>query len=158
MDWRILAFTAFLSILSVAVFALVPAWMASRHHVNPLLKRDTLGTHIAAKTFIVAEVALSLVLLAGAGLLMQSLVRLTSTPLGFQPAHLLAGNIELTPKTYSVAAQRLAFYDELKNRMAASPECRELPSGARGGRKRYLGHRGQAHTRSSRGAKCRQCC
>ena len=35
MDWRIVAFTAFLSILSVAVFALVPAWKASRHRVNP---------------------------------------------------------------------------------------------------------------------------
>ena len=98
---------------------------------EPLLKRDTLGTHIAAKMFIVAEVALSLILLAGAGLLIQSLLRLTSTPLGFQPAHLLAGNIELTPKAYSVAAQRLAFYDELKNHMASLPGVQGVAFGPR---------------------------
>lgn len=132
MDWRVLAFTALLSILSVVVFALVPAWKASRYDLNALLKRDRISSHRAATVFIIAEVALSLMLLAGAGLLTQSLLRLTSTPLGFQPAHLVVGNIDLPAKTYSLPARRLAFYDEVKSRVARLPGVKGVAFGPLG--------------------------
>src|SRR5579862_3570873 len=131
MDWRVLGFTALLAILSVAVFALVPAWKASRYDLGALLKRDGRSSHRAAKVFIVAEVAFSLMLLAGASLLTQSLLRLTSTPLGFQPAHLVAGDINLG-KNYSVPARRLAFCDEVKSRVADLPGVQGVAFGPLG--------------------------
>ena len=113
-NWQILAFTAFLAILSAALFGLAPAWKASRYDVNAVLKKEG-RSHLSSKYFVVSEVALSLVLLAGAALMIESLHRLISTPLGFEPAHLLAGNIDLPAKTYSTADQRLNFYNALKS-------------------------------------------
>ena len=114
-DWQILAFTAFLAILSAVLFGLAPAWKASRYDLNAILKNASRRSHLSSKYFVVSEVALSLVLLAGAALMIESLHRLISTPLGFEPAHLLAANIDLPSKTYSTADQRLNFYHALKN-------------------------------------------
>ena len=120
-NWQILAFTALLAILSALLFGLAPAWKASRVDLNAVLKKEGRRTHLAAKYLVVAEVALSLVLLAGAALMIESLNRLISTPLGFQPAHLLTANIDLTSKTYSTSDQRLNFYNKLKSAVLAIP-------------------------------------
>jgi putative ABC transport system permease protein len=132
MDWRVLGFTALLAILSVAVFALVPAWRASRYDLDALLKRDSRGSHRAAKVFIVAEVAFSLMLLGGASLLTESLLRLTSTPLGFQSAHLVAGDINLPGENYRIPARRLAFCDEVKSRVVDLPGVQGVAFGPLG--------------------------
>lgn len=120
-DLRTLAFTTMLAIASALIFGLLPAWKASRHDVNSLLKAGGNSRQRAAKTFIVSEVALSLVLLAGAGLLIESLFRMTNAPLGFQPAHLLVANIDLPQKRYSNAKLRLNFYDQLKKEALRIP-------------------------------------
>jgi putative ABC transport system permease protein len=120
-NWQILAFTAFLAILSALIFGLAPARKASRFDLNAVLKKEGGKTHFAARYLVVGEVALSLVLLAGAGLMIESLDRLISTPLGFQPAHLLAANIDLTSKSYSTSEQRLNFYNTLKSVVLAIP-------------------------------------
>ena len=114
-NWQILAFTAFLAILSAVLFGLTPAWKASRYDLNAVFKKEGRRSHLTSKYFVVSEVALSLVLLAGAALMIESLHRLISTPLGFEPAHLLAANIDLPAKTYSTADQRLNFYNALKS-------------------------------------------
>jgi len=120
-NWQILAFTAVLAIFSAALFGLAPAWKASHYDLNAVLKKEGGRSHRAAKYFVVSEVALSLALLAGAALMIQSLVRLTSTPLGFEPAHLLTANVDLASKTYSAAEQRLNFYNNLKRGVLAIP-------------------------------------
>ena len=120
-NWQILAFTALVAILSAALFGLAPAWKAARYDLNAALKNEGGRSYLAAKYFVVGEVALSLVLLAGAALMIESLYRLISTPLGFQPAHLLTANIDLTSKTYSTSDQRLNFYNKLKGGVLAIP-------------------------------------
>jgi putative ABC transport system permease protein len=121
LNWQILAFAALLAILSAALFGLAPAWKASRYGLNAALKRAGGRSYFAAKYFVVSEVALSLVLLAGAALMIESLYRLISTPLGFQPAHLLTANIDLLSETYSTSDQRLNFYNKLKSAVLAVP-------------------------------------
>ena len=118
---QILAFAALVAVLSAVLFGLAPAWKASRLRLNALLKNDGRSSNRAAKVFVVSEVALSLVLLAGTGLMVQSLLRLTSTPLGFNPSRVLTGNIELPAKTYSTRDQRLKYYDRLKSRVLGIP-------------------------------------
>jgi len=65
-NWQILAFASVLAILTALLFGLAPAWKASRFDLNSVLKNEGGRTHLAAKYLVVGEVALSLVLLAGA--------------------------------------------------------------------------------------------
>jgi putative ABC transport system permease protein len=121
LNWQVLAFTLLSAVVSATLFGLIPAWKASRYDLNALIKRDTRRSERAGKVFVISEVALSLVLLAGAGLMVQSLLRLSSTPLGFQPAHLLTGNIDLPAKTYATPPQRLNYYATLKTAVLGIP-------------------------------------
>ena len=120
-DSRTLVFTVLLAIASALIFGLLPAWKASRHDVNTLLKSGSRSTQRAAKAFIVSEVALSLMLLAGAGLLIRSLFRMTNAPLGFEPAHLLVADVHLPQKSYSSAKLQLNFYDKLQRNVMSIP-------------------------------------
>ncbi|HLW43849.1 MAG TPA: ABC transporter permease [Candidatus Acidoferrales bacterium] len=118
-DWRILLFTAALAVVTGLLFGLFPAWKASRCDLNNLLKKNAPSSSRVNKLFVVAQVALSLILLAGAGLLIESLFHLTSTPLGFEPRNLLAGYIDFPGKAYPASAQRLNFYDKLEDNISA---------------------------------------
>lgn len=128
-DSRTLVFTVLLAIASALIFGMFPAWKASRHDVNTLLKAGGRSTQRAAKTFVVSEVALSLMLLAGAGLLIQSLFRMTNTPLGFEPAHLLVADIHLPQKRYSTAKLQLNFYETLQKNVLSIPGMEEAAFG-----------------------------
>ncbi|HKF52506.1 MAG TPA: ABC transporter permease, partial [Candidatus Acidoferrales bacterium] len=118
---QVLLFTAALAVLTGIFFGLLPAWKASRCDLNDLLKKTTQSSSSMTKLFVVAQVALSLVLLAGAGLLTESLFRLTSTPLGFQSRNLLTAYIDFPNKKYSASDQRLNFYDKLDANISALP-------------------------------------
>src|SRR5262249_2934934 len=98
----------------------------SRINLNEALKDATRGslgarTHRASRLFIIAEVALSLALLAGAGLLIQSIVRLSSIQLGFRADHLFTAGLTLPASAYSKSPQRAAFYNNLISRLRAQP-------------------------------------
>jgi predicted permease len=121
LNWQILAFAVLVAVLSAILFGLAPAWKASRYDLNALLKNDSRSSNRAVKIFVVSEVALSLVLLAGAGLMIESLLRLTSTPLGFNPVRVLTGNIDLPAKTYSTPEQRLRYYNRLESGVLSIP-------------------------------------
>ena len=121
MNWQILAFTAFAAIFCAALFGVAPARQASRYDLGAILKKEGGRSHRAAKYLVVSEVALSLVLLAGAALMIESLHRLLSTPLGFEPANLLTANIDLPSKSYTTADQRLNLYNKLKSGTLAIP-------------------------------------
>jgi predicted permease len=120
-DWRILLFTAGLAVLTGLLFGLFPAWKASRCDLNSLLKKTTQSSSRMSKLFVVAQVALSLILLAGAGLLIESLFHLTATPLGFNSQNLLNAPLDFPNKAYSTAQQRLNFYDKLDAKISALP-------------------------------------
>jgi len=95
LDARVLIFTLGISLLSTLLFGLAPALNASRVDLNEALKHGTSRTGIASRSrrlrggLVVAEIAISVVLLAGAGLLLRSFQALLSVPLGFRADHVL---------------------------------------------------------------------
>src|SRR5215470_4019736 len=120
---NVLAFSIAVSLLSGTLFGLAPALYASRVNLNESLKegeRSSSGTHRRTRsTLVVAEIALSLVLLVGAGLLVKSFVRLMQVDPGFDPSHLLSFNIGLPPT--SAPVQQDEFYRQVVEKLQAVP-------------------------------------
>ncbi len=123
----VLAFTAALSLATGVVFGVAPAYQASRIDVSERLKdggRSASG-HAARKlsqSLVVAEIALSLVLLVGAGLLIRSFDRLLGVDPGFSTEGVLTMQLELPMVTkYPDQEQRNAFFDQLRDRVLALP-------------------------------------
>lgn len=131
LDWQVLAFTIVLSGLTVLLFGFIPAWNASRIDPNQVLKETgQTASHRSrsrmGSAFVVAEVALSLILLSGAGLLIQSLAHLASTPLGFRTDHLLTGTIQLPQTKYRPPDEKLQVFNKLRFETATIPGVENL--------------------------------
>ena len=125
-NFPVLAFTALLAVLATLLFGVFPAWRTARADANEVLKsggggRAAGGRQGARKVLVAAQISCSLILLAGASLLIQSLMRLTATPLGFDPVHLLTTRIRLPRGSYSEPARRVRFYEQLLARAGALP-------------------------------------
>jgi putative ABC transport system permease protein len=126
LDARVLGFTFLLSVLTGVLFGLVPALQASRTDLSEALKEGGLrGTGLlrhgrARSVLVVAEVALSLTLLVGAGLLLKSFLRLVEVPPGFRPEHVLTMDASLPQSRYDGAAVA-RFYRQLLERVSALP-------------------------------------
>ena len=126
-DWRVMAFTAALSLITGVLFGLVPALQLSRQDLNPVLRAEGRGSSGGRKrnrargALVVAQVALSMVLLVGAGLLIRSFVRLRSVSAGFDAHNVLTMNISLPPARYPKAPQMAAFYDQAVKKVLAMP-------------------------------------
>jgi putative ABC transport system permease protein len=121
----VLLFTFGLSVVSGIVFGLAPALQVSKPNLNDSLKEGTRGTtstsHRLRSSLIVFEVALSLVLLVGAGLLTRSFLSLLKTDPGFNPDHVITMNLVLPGAKYKDDASRAAFYNDLVQRVKAQP-------------------------------------
>ena len=106
------------------LFGLVPAFVSTSHAREPLREGGRHGgggrLHRVLRTLVVAEVALSLVLLAGAGLLLRSFLKLQSVDPGFRAANVLTATVPL-PATRYDAVQASRFFDEAVTRAAALP-------------------------------------
>ena len=129
-DAKVLGFTLLVSLLTGLIFGLAPAMQASRFNLNETLKeggRDTAagsrGNRIRS-VLVIAEVAVSLVLLIGAGLLINSFLRLRSVDPGFRTDRLLTMGIVLPSLKYPDQARRSAFYTDLIRRIEALPGVR----------------------------------
>jgi putative ABC transport system permease protein len=125
-DRAALAFTAALSMLTGIAFGILPALTRARPALNETLKEGgksgaVFGRGRVRKALIVSEVALSLALLVGAGLLIKSFWRLMQVDPGFQPDHLLTMNVTLINQKYREEAQVIAFFRELPARLRALP-------------------------------------
>lgn len=136
-DGRVLAFTFFVSMLTGIVFGLAPAVRASRVDLNGVLKdggRGSVGTshHRIRNLFVVVEVALSLVLLIGAGLLVRSYQQIQNANPGFNPHNLISFRLSLPNSKYKGPAVT-NFYKQLRERIGALPgaeavgTCYSLP-------------------------------
>jgi predicted permease len=117
MSWPVLAFTAAISVATALLFGALPAWRASRLDGIESLRVGRSSTQAppqrVMKALIAVEMALSLVLLAGAGLLMQSALRMGSEPLGFESSGLVTASVKLPVERYQDAGRRLQFYDRV---------------------------------------------
>jgi predicted permease len=124
-DLRIFAFTAGVSLLTGILFGLAPAWQATRTDVNTALKdaahsatRRRKG--LAGKSIVVFQIALSMLLVVGAGLFARTLINLNTTSLGFDPHNLLLFSIQAPPARYP-APQDVALHQRIEERLAAVP-------------------------------------
>jgi putative ABC transport system permease protein len=127
LDLRVLGFLLAITLLVGIVLGLAPAWHASRLHLNESLKESG-GPGLAGATGVnlrnvlaVAEIALSLVLLVGAGLMIRSFARLLSIDPGYDPKNLLTFQISLPDSRYPTHDRVVAFYRDALERISALP-------------------------------------
>ena len=130
LDGTALGFTLGVSVLTGIVFGLAPALQASRMDLNDLLKEGSRGEGLGERghrllgVFVVSQVAVALVLLAGAGLLVRSFLRLRAVDPGFRLDHVLTMRLTLPQTRYTEDGQVAAFFDDLLRRLSALPGVR----------------------------------
>nr|MDQ3014106.1 ABC transporter permease [Acidobacteriota bacterium] len=125
-DRSALAFTAALSLLVSVLFGLAPALQMLKPDLQSALKeggKTSAGAmrHGLRNALVVAEVALALVLLVGAGLMMKSLLRLTNVDPGFNPKNLLTLTYSLPRQKYDTSEKLYAAHQQLLSRLSAVP-------------------------------------
>jgi putative ABC transport system permease protein len=128
LDRWVLGFTFLLSFLTGLVFGLVPAWQASKTDLHETLKeaaRNLSGGGLRSQKFrsalVIAEIALSLLLLIGSGLMVKSFIHLQEVSPGFNPDNLLTFEVSLPKTQYPEDAQKIAFYKEVVQRIQTLP-------------------------------------
>jgi putative ABC transport system permease protein len=126
LDGRVLAFTLLLSLGSGLIFGLAPALSISKIDLNEALKdasKASVSGHQSnlRRAFVIAEIALSLALLVGAGLMVKSFVRLGRVELGFNPENVLTMRVALPSNRYVEPPRQTAFYQQVVERVRALP-------------------------------------
>jgi putative ABC transport system permease protein len=136
LDWMVLAFAAALSLGTGVLFGLAPSLGASQPDLIRVLRgsgeaankgapRRFLAGFNSRGLLVVGQVALSVVLLIGAALLMESVARLRGVDVGFNPANLLTMRVSLPPSRYDTDQQKASFFQELVHRVGSSPGVRD---------------------------------
>jgi putative ABC transport system permease protein len=124
-DGRVLLFTAIVSVAAGLLFGIMPALRSSAPDLVSTMKDAGRGTGAHAgrvrSVLVVAEVALALMLLVGAGLMVRSFSRLMSVDLGFEPAHVVTARLTLPERRYPELAAWTAFHRDLIQRISAIP-------------------------------------
>jgi putative ABC transport system permease protein len=129
-DLRVLLFTLGISLLTGIIFGAAPSWLLSWIDPNSTLRaegRGMAGSHARARIgslLVVGQVAISLLLLVGAGLLLQSFTQLMRVDPGFDSSNVLSMNVTLPSVKYAKPQQQIAFFDELLRRVSALPGVR----------------------------------
>jgi putative ABC transport system permease protein len=127
MDWRVFGFTLGASLLTGFIFGFAPALHTSKTDVQEAMKESGRGTAGSTRhtrlrhALIIAEVALSVVLLAGAGLLFRSFMRLQSVNAGFIAQQVLTAQLSPAGPKFQEDADLVAFYDRVLERARAIP-------------------------------------
>ena len=126
-DARVLAFTALISVVTGLLFGVAPAFQMSSSRLNETLKESGRGSSAASGSrrfrgaLVVGEVALALVLLAGAGLLMKSFVHLAQVDPGFHAQSVVTMDLTLPQFKYPTEQKQAAFFQQVLNRVALLP-------------------------------------
>jgi putative ABC transport system permease protein len=131
LDWRVVLFTLGAGLGTCLFFGMAPALLSTRVDAAGALKEGGRTSSGASrqgfrKLLVTAQIALSLMLLVGAGLLIQTLERLQNQDLGFRVDHLMRGHLYLPPAQYSTAESITQFCDRLTERIRAVPGVRDV--------------------------------
>jgi putative ABC transport system permease protein len=121
-DSTVLIYTVGLSLLTAVLFGLAPAFKSTAYDISKSIREGgsiRLGTHRVKGLLVVSEVALSLVLLIGAGLTIRSFAGLMKVDLGFDPENIMTFNVNLPEARYPEAADRVAFFHQTLEHIAA---------------------------------------
>lgn len=124
MDAAVFAFALALAILTGIIFGVIPAWNASRTDINEVLKQGGRASgprsHLVRNLLVIAETALSLVLLIGAGLMLRSFARMLAADPGFRADHVLTLRVPL-PTAVTQDSQRAPHYTRLIEQLQSVP-------------------------------------
>jgi putative ABC transport system permease protein len=129
-DLRVLLFTAVISLFAGVMFGTVPALQLARSNPNTALRDEGRGVsagHARAQmknVLVVSQIALSLLLLIGAGLLLRSFLRLLRVDPGFDAQNVLTMNVSLPTVKYAKPGQQTEFFDEILRRVSVLPGVR----------------------------------
>ncbi|HKW47109.1 MAG TPA: ABC transporter permease [Gemmatimonadaceae bacterium] len=127
-DGRVLVFSAVVAILTGLLFGLAPALHAAKTNVGQMLKESTRGSsarrgaHRTRGTLVVAEMALAVILLIGAGLLARSFVALTSVDTGYRAENVVTMSVTLPSTKYPWDQQAISFVHQVLDRTRQLPE------------------------------------
>ncbi len=119
-------FTFAVAVCSTLLFALIPALQVTRPNVNESLQEGNRGaigpeSHRLRGLLVISQVALSLLLLAGAGLLIKSFANLRATKPGFEPSHAVTMQLIMPKVKYPDSAQHRQFFEQIMPKLAALP-------------------------------------
>ena len=126
-DAKVLLFTLAVAVVTGLIFGLVPATQASHFNLNETLKEGGRDSGAGARgkrlrnSLVIAEVAISFILLVGAGLLINSFIHLRNLDPGFRADHLLALNVDLSEVKYPDTQRRTTFFVEVTRRVRTLP-------------------------------------
>jgi predicted permease len=124
MDASVFLFALALSILTAAIFGLVPSFQVSQIEPQQALQQGSVRTPTRSRlrqALVVAEIALSLILLAGAGLMLRSFHRLISVKPGFETQHILTMEMFTSPARYGAKRERAAYFTRLLDEIRTVP-------------------------------------
>ena len=133
-DWGVFAFTASVTLLTGILFGLAPAWLAARAEVSSSLK-ETAQTAtrrrkgLGGRAIVAFQIALSTLLVVGAGLFLRTLIALDSTDVGFNTDNLLLFEINPPAARYP-AGKDVRLHSELERRFAAVPGIEHIAAGS----------------------------
>ena len=136
LDYKVFGFALLISLLTGILFGTVPAWFASRADVNLALRENSRGStagrsqHRMRHLLVIGEVAVAMVLLAGAGLFLRGLQRFLNTDPGWQVDGLVTAQLNLQGEKYASEKQRAVFLTELENRLRALPGVQHAAIGS----------------------------
>jgi predicted permease len=132
-DWGVFAFTAAVTLFAGVLFGLAPAWLAARAEVNSSLKETARNTTrrrkgFGGKAIVSFQIALSTLLVLGAGLFLRTLIRLNSVDIGFKAENLLLFEISPPARRYP-APKDVQLHQQLEQRIAALPGVEHVAPG-----------------------------
>ncbi len=131
LDGAVLVFSLLLCVITGFIFGLIPALQAARGELHNTLKEGTRGSTEGGRgkfrsALIVAEMSIAIVLMTGAGLLIESFTHLMQVNPGFSPQNLMTFPLNLPPDRYAQAPQQAEFYRQLIERVKAMPETESV--------------------------------
>jgi predicted permease len=124
-DWRVFAFTLLVTFATAALFGLLPAWLAARRDVSTQLKESghqATRRHraLTSKGVVALQIALSTILVIGAGVFLHTVIKLDSVDVGFDPHHLLLFDLQ-PPEAKYAGSKGVGLNQQLEQKLAALP-------------------------------------